>query len=50
MTDAQVADLVEQFDSNIFPLETEAFSTPPDRDGTNSQLAGHQRQRRRLHR
>ncbi len=38
VTDAQVADLVEQFDSNIFPLETEAFSTPPDRDGTNSQL------------
>ena len=38
VTDAQVADLIEQFDSNIFPLETETFSTPPDRDGTHSQI------------
>ena len=33
------------------PMETEAFSTPPDRDGTNAHArAGRQRQRRRLHR
>ena len=38
VTDAQVADLIEQFDSNIFPLETTTFSTPPDRDGTNAVL------------
>jgi hypothetical protein len=38
VTDAQVADLISQFDSNMFPKETAAFSTPPDRDGTNSQI------------
>jgi hypothetical protein len=38
VTDAQVADLVNQFDTNMFPKETAAFSTPPDRDGTNSQI------------
>jgi hypothetical protein len=36
VTDAQVADLVNQFDTNMFPKETAAFSTPPDRDGSNS--------------
>ncbi|MGB3440086.1 MAG: choice-of-anchor J domain-containing protein [Actinophytocola sp.] len=35
VTDAQVADLVTQFDTNMFPKETASFSTPPDRDGTN---------------
>jgi hypothetical protein len=42
VTNAQVADLVTQFDTNMYPKETEAFSTPPDRDGSNadSQLEG----------
>lgn len=38
ITDAQVADLVNEFDTNMFPKETATFSTPPDRDGTNSQI------------
>ncbi|MEU6998083.1 hypothetical protein [Nonomuraea sp. NPDC046570] len=36
VTDAQVASLVSEFDTNMFPKETAAFSTPPDRDGSNS--------------
>jgi hypothetical protein len=38
ITDAQVAHLVTEFDTNMYPKETAAFSTPPDRDGTNAQL------------
>ncbi|MER6951255.1 choice-of-anchor J domain-containing protein [Nonomuraea sp. NPDC000554] len=38
ITDAQVANLVTQFDTNMYPKETAAFSTPPDRDGTNAVL------------
>jgi hypothetical protein len=38
ITDAQVARLVSEFDGNMYPRETEAFSTPPDRDGTNAML------------
>ena len=38
VTDAQVADLVHEFDTNMYPKETAAFSTPPDRDGTNALL------------
>ena len=30
--------LVSEFDTNMFPKETAAFSTPPDRDGTNALL------------
>jgi hypothetical protein len=33
ITDAQVAYLVKQFDDNIYPKETTAFSTPMDRPG-----------------
>lgn len=40
ITDAQVADLVHEFDDTIYPRETAAFSTPPDRDGAKAQLAG----------
>jgi len=36
VTDAQVANFIHEFDTNMFPKETAAFSTPPDRDGTNS--------------
>ena len=38
ITDAQVARLVSEFDSNMYPKETSTFSTPPDRDGTNAIL------------
>jgi Immune inhibitor A peptidase M6 len=40
ITDEQVAYLVDQFDNNILPKESEAFSVAPDRDGTNAALAG----------
>ena len=36
VTEAQVDRLVSEFDSNMYPKETAAFSTPPDRDGTNA--------------
>lgn len=38
ITDEQVANFVHEFDTNIYPKETTAFSTPPDRDGTNALL------------
>lgn len=38
VTDAQVAHLVSEFDTTMYPKETAAFSTPPDRDGTDAQL------------
>jgi Immune inhibitor A-like, MAM domain len=38
ITDAQVAELIAEFDNNMYPKETAAFSTPPDRDGTNATL------------
>jgi Immune inhibitor A peptidase M6 len=40
VTDAQVEDLVHEFDTNMFPKETATFSTPPDRDGSNAVLDG----------
>ena len=38
VTDEQIAYFIEQFDSNIYPKESLAFSVPPDRDGTNAIL------------
>lgn len=38
ITQAQVDRLVSEFDGNMFPQETAAFSTPPDRDGTNAAI------------
>jgi hypothetical protein len=38
LTDAQVTELIGEFDNNMYPKETAAFSTPPDRDGSNSQV------------
>lgn len=38
VTDAQVASLVSEFDTNMFPKESAAFSVAPDRDGTNAQV------------
>jgi hypothetical protein len=41
VTDAQVRGFVREFDSNIYPVESRTFSTPPDRDGTGgADLAG----------
>ncbi|HEY7622728.1 MAG TPA: choice-of-anchor J domain-containing protein [Solirubrobacteraceae bacterium] len=36
ITDAQVERLITEFDGNMYPKETETFSTPPDRDGSNA--------------
>ncbi|SCE69541.1 Immune inhibitor A peptidase M6 [Micromonospora mirobrigensis] len=38
VTDAQVADLVNEFDNNMYPKESAAFSVAPDRDGSNALL------------
>ncbi|MCW2994054.1 MAG: peptidase immune inhibitor [Conexibacter sp.] len=38
VTDAQAEHLVTEFDGNMYPKETAAFSTPPDRDGSNALL------------
>ena len=38
ITDEQVQYLIDEFDNNIYPKESTAFSTPPDRDGTNAIL------------
>lgn len=38
ITDAQAQSFVNEFDNNMFPKETAAFSTPPDRDGSNALL------------
>jgi hypothetical protein len=38
ITDEQVAHLVSEFDTNMYPKETAAFSTPLNRDGTNAQV------------
>ncbi len=38
ITDDQVQYLIDQFDSNIYPKESEALSVPPGRDGSKSEL------------
>jgi Immune inhibitor A-like, MAM domain len=38
VTDAQVQSFIGEFDSNIYPKESEAFSVPPDRDGHKALL------------
>ncbi len=38
VTDAQVQGLITEFDTNMFPKESAAFSVAPDRDGTNALL------------
>ncbi|CUR57109.1 putative exported peptidase M6-like protein [metagenome] len=40
ITDAQVDNFVSEFDSNIYPKESESFSVPPSLDGTDAPLAG----------
>ena len=36
ISDEQIAYLVDEFDNNIYPKESAAFSVPPDRDGSNA--------------
>ncbi|HET8651153.1 MAG TPA: hypothetical protein VFM13_01120 [Gaiellaceae bacterium] len=38
ITDAQVNYLIDEFDDNILPKESEAFSVAPDRDGSHALL------------
>jgi hypothetical protein len=38
ITDAQVSELIHEFDTNMYPKETATFSTPPNRDGSHSQI------------
>ena len=38
ITDAQLASMVHEFDTNMYPKESDAFSVPPARDGTNAVL------------
>ncbi|MGN6332548.1 MAG: choice-of-anchor J domain-containing protein [Motilibacteraceae bacterium] len=40
VTADQAQALADQFDTNMYPKESAAFSTPPDRDGSKSPLAG----------
>ena len=35
ITDAQVQMLIHEFDTNMYPKESAAFSVPPDRDGSH---------------
>jgi hypothetical protein len=38
VTDAQVQTFIHEFDSKIYPLESQYFSVPPDRDGKKAFL------------
>ena len=38
ITDAQVNSFIHEFDANIYPKESQSFSTPPARDGSKARL------------
>jgi hypothetical protein len=38
VTDEQVTYFIDEFDNNIYPIQAEAFSVPPDRDGSAATL------------
>ena len=40
VTQPQLDNFVHEFDTNIYPKESDAFSVPPDRDGSNATLPG----------
>jgi hypothetical protein len=40
VTSAQAQELADQFDTNMYPKESAAFSVAPDRDGSNGQVTG----------
>jgi hypothetical protein len=39
VTDAQVEHLIDEFDDNMYPIESDAFSVAPERNGANAPLA-----------
>jgi hypothetical protein len=39
VTDEQVDYLIDQFDNNMYPIESNAFSVAPPRDGSNAEVA-----------
>ncbi|MGZ8607604.1 MAG: peptidase M6 immune inhibitor A, partial [Actinomycetota bacterium] len=39
ITDDQVQYLIDEFDTNMYPIESEAFSVPPERNGKRAPLA-----------
>jgi hypothetical protein len=39
ISDADVQYLIDEFDDNMYPVESEAFSVPPSRNGANALLA-----------
>ena len=39
ITDAQVSYLIDQFDNNMYPIESDWWSTPPNRNGNKAVLA-----------
>ena len=39
VTDQQVQYLIDEFDDNMYPVESDAFSVPPPRNGSNALLA-----------
>ena len=36
VTNAQIQYLIDQFDNNIYPIESDVFSVPPERDGSGA--------------
>ena len=40
VTNEQIASLIHEFDTNIYPKESATFSVPPTRNGTEAQLPG----------
>ena len=40
VTRAQAQELADQFDTNMFPKESQAFSVAPDRDGSGNTVSG----------
>lgn len=40
VTDEQVQNFIDEFDTNIYPKESAVFSVPPDRDGKHAALPG----------
>jgi hypothetical protein len=40
VSDAQIAALIHEFDTNIYPKESATFSVPPTRDGSHALLPG----------
>ena len=48
VTAGQVNTFIHEFDTNIYPKESAAFSVPPDRDGSDALPAARPAERARL--